>query len=353
MRLPHTHKSLSKRASLSRLLLPGLALFAFVAVAFVVVFSLTPGRTSAAQADAGSPVSILFTAFDKEQNSVTTLRQEDVRVKEDGSARAVRGLKRQSDLPLLLTVALDTSMSQERVIGGAKLAADVFVKGIMLPGADKAAVVTFSNETTLEQAMTGDVEAARAAIARVKIEPPSGYIGGGVIVSGRDIPRNLAGSTALWDAVWVISDDVMGRSYGPGRRTLVLLTDGQDTSSRAKLDDAVKGALQSEMVVYAIGIGDPDYSGVDKDALRKLTERTGGRAFFPKKVGELTGIFTRIRDELLSQYVVTFSTPNTRRDGSYHKLEIEITDPALRKQGVRVAYPHGYFAGNTFKSVKN
>jgi VWFA-related protein len=329
-------------------LLLGLA-FAFVAG------PLAPSgaRTVAPQSAQAASVSILLTAVDKEQKFFETLGPGDLRVEEDGAERELTGLRRQSDLPLLLAVAVDTSVSQERVLEGAKLAADVFVKRIMRPGVDKAAVVSFSGDTTLEQALTGETASVRAGIARIKLTLPAGYIGGGVIVSSRGRPLNVAGSTALWDAVWFISGDVLGRSLGTGRRALVVITDGEDTGSRAKVDEAVRGALQSEVVVYAVGIGDKNYNGVNKGALRKLAERTGGRAFFPKQVGDLPDIFEQIQEELHTQYVLTFSTPNARRDGARHKIEVELVNPALRKQGVQIAYPHGYFAGNASDSIRN
>jgi Ca-activated chloride channel homolog len=324
-----------------------------------LAFFAAPQAPSRAQADVQppareTPVSILLTAVDKGQKFVTTLNPEDLRLKEDGAERALTGLRRQSDLPLFLTVAVDTSVSQERVLEGAKFAADVFVRGIMRPGVDMAAVVSFSQETTLEQAMTGDAVRVRKGIANIKLTAPPGYVAGGVVVAGpRRLPVNTAGWTALWDAVWVVSDEVMSRALGTGRRALVVITDGEDTGSRWKLEEAVRVALQSEVAVYAVGVGDKRYNGVNKGALRKLAVRTGGRAFFPKKVGDLPHIFSRIQEELLSQYVLTFSTPNARRDGSHHKIEVELVNPALRKQGVEISYPHGYFAGNVSNSIKN
>src|SRR2546423_4819465 len=92
--------------------------------------------------------------------------------------------------------------------------------------------------------------------------------------------------------------------------------------------------------------------GVDKGPLRKLAERTGGRAFFPKKIKELTEIFTQIQEELLSQYVVTFAPASIARDGSFHKIKIELVNPQLRAQDVQLAYPQGFYAGNTTTSVK-
>jgi Ca-activated chloride channel family protein len=329
-------------------LLLGLAL-----VCGVGAHAASGARANVPQAAREVPVSILLTAVDKDEKFVKTLAPEDLRLKEDGAERALTGLKRQSDLPLFLTVAVDTSVSQERVLEGAKFAADLFVKGIMRPGVDKAAVVSFSKEATLEQAMTGDAASVRRGIAHIKLNLPPGYAGGGVVVAGpRGLPVNPAGWTALWDAVWVVSDEVMSRSLGTGRRALVVITDGEDTGSRLKMEEAVRVALQTEVAVYAVGIGDKRYNGVNKGALRKLAERTGGRAFFPKRVGDLPYIFSQIQEELLSQYVLTFSTPNARLDGSHHKIEVELVNPALRKQGVEISYPHGYFAGNVSNSIR-
>jgi len=331
------------------------ALMSGLACAFVW-WPLAPSRaqTNVRPTATEASASILLTAVDKGQKFVTTLAPEDLRVKEDGEARALTGLRRQSDLPLFLAVLVDTSVSQERVLEGAKLAADEFVKRIMRPGADKAAVVSFSKETTLEQEMTGDAALVRKGIAHVKLNVPPGYVPGGVVVAGSTrLPVNVGGWTALWDAVWVVSDEVLGRSLGTGRRALVVITDGEDTGSRVKLDEAVRNALQSETVVYAVGIGDNKYNGVNKGALRKIAERTGGRAFFPKQIGDLPYIFEQIQGELLSQYVLTFSTPNARPDGSHHELKVELVNPSLLKQGVQIAYPHGYFAGSTSNSIKN
>lgn len=330
----------------------------FTLLAFLLML-VAPGAHAqtggSVQTGAEPRVSVLFTALGKDKKFVTTLKAEDIRVTADGVPRQVIGLKRQTDVPLFLAVAIDTSASQERVLPNTRLAADVFLKGMMLPGTDKAAVLTFAGDATLEQGMTSDIAKVREAVARAKFVPPAGYISGsGIIIVGTPPPANMrsSASTGMWDAVWLISRDVLSRSLGTGRRALLLITDGVDTSSRLKLEEAVASALQSEVAVYAIGVGDKYFDNVDKSALRKLTERTGGRAFFPKKITELTNIFTQIQEELLSQYVVTFAPAGGARDGSFHKLKIEIANPQLRGQEIQLAFPQGYYAGNTTTSVK-
>jgi len=323
---------------------------------FMLVCVCACARAQAAgvgSAQSNAPrMSVLFTAMDKGGKFVTDLKPEDVRLTVDGAPREILELKRQSELPLFVAIVIDTSASQERVLPNAKLAADVFVRG-MLAQQDKAAIVTFSGETTLEQAMTSDVAKIREAIARVKFEPPPGYVGGVIVGGPPGGGFRAQGSTGIWDAVYLVSDDVLSRSLGMGRRAMLLVTDGVDTSSRLKLDDAVASALQSEAVIYVLGVGDEKYfDGVDKSPMRKLAQRTGGRAFFPKRVDEITTIFTQISEELLSQYVVTFADPSPARDGSFHKVKLEVSNKGLHAQGVELAYPQGFYAGNAPTSVK-
>jgi VWFA-related protein len=170
--------------------------------------------------------------------------------------------------------------------------------------------------------------------------PPIGGIasGPGTIAPPRE------GSTAIWDSVAVTCKEVLGRSVGQRRRAIILLTDGFDTSSRLLRSEAVDRAILFETVIYAIGIGDQKEQGVDKNALRDLAERTGGRAFFPKKQADLTAAFAEIEQELRSQYLLAYSSTNKKRDGSFRKMSIEVTNPELRKQQLKLRYRPGYFA---------
>ncbi|MBK9768186.1 MAG: VWA domain-containing protein [Chloracidobacterium sp.] len=104
--------------------------------------------------------------------------------------------------------------------------------------------------------------------------------GGGVLTNGGGVPelrrspdnQMIAGSTAIWDAIWVTSDEVLGPAPEKTRRAIILLSDGMNTSGRKKLDDAVQAALKSEAIIYSVGIGDNFYSGVDKGSLNKILQ---------------------------------------------------------------------------------
>ena len=98
------------------------------------------------------------------------------------------------------------------------------------------------------------------------------------------------------------------------------------------------------IVIYAIGIGDQKQDGVAKGVLRDLAELTGGRAFFPKKEGDLKSAFSEIEAELRSQYLVAYASTNKKHDGSFRRMTIEITNPELQKEKLKLRYRPGYLA---------
>jgi Ca-activated chloride channel family protein len=290
---------------------------------------------------------ILFTAVDKNKRFITEMRKEDIRILEDGSPQEIFTFERQTDRPLSLALLIDTSISEERTLPAEKRAAAAFVDSVVRPDKDEVAVVSVTGESTLEQGPTGSVARIRRALERVEFVPPAGYIGGGNVggtppISGTN--QTLAGSTAIWDSVWVTSEDVLSGTSDKTRRAIILLTDGQDTSSQKKITEAIDRAIKNDVVVYAIGIGDPEYGGINEGSLKKIAERTGGRAFFPDDEMELRAAFTQIQLELRSQFLVAYSPTNKNRDGSFRKVQIEIVNPDLRKQNLRLNYRQGYFA---------
>ena len=292
-------------------------------------------------------VNILFTAQDKERRLLLGLKSEDIRILEDGKPQEIVAFTRQVDLPLSLAILIDTSISQERTLPEEKLAAISFLESFIRPDKDEVAVVSFTGESTLEQGMTSNLQRLRRAIDRVKFTPPAGYIGGGVMAPTPPISgtgTQVAGSTAIWDSIWVTSEDVLGPAPDRTRRAIILLSDGYNTSGRKKLDEAVAAAQRSEAVIYSIGIGDNFYSGVDEGALKKISERTGGRAFFPRNERQLREAFKQIEDEMRSQYLLAYEPNNQALDGSYRKIEIQLTNQDLAKQKVRLTHREGYFA---------
>lgn len=292
-------------------------------------------------------VNVLFTAQDRNHRLLTDLKQNDLKIFEDGKEQEISTFSRQVDLPLSLAILIDTSQSQERTLPEEKAAAITFLETVVRPAKDEVCVITFTGETTLELGMTNNLARLRRAVDQVKFVPPSGYIGGGVTTGTPPISGDnqaVSGSTAIWDAIWVTSDEILGPAPEKTRRAIILLTDGVDTYSRKKLDDAVQAALKSEAIIYSIGIGDQYYDGVDKGVLKKISERTGGRAYFPHDEVELRQAFEQIQREMRSQYLLAYEPSNQTRDGSYRKIEIQLTNPQLQKDKIQLTHRQGYFA---------
>jgi len=291
---------------------------------------------------------IFFTAADKNRRFISDLKAEDIRVLEDGQPQEIFTFQTNIDLPLSLAILIDTSASEERTLPDEKAAARAFLENMMRPSRDEAAIVSFTGETTLEQGFTGNVERLRRAIDHVEFVPPSGYIGGGVVVNGTPpisgTNQSLAGSTAIWDAVWATSEELISASAENTRRAIILLTDGDDTSSRMKIHDAIERAQKADALVYAIGIGDRYTFNVDEGSLRKIAEQTGGRAYFPRHERDLRDAFDQIQRDLREQYLVAYSPSNKARDGSYRRIEIQLVNPALKQQNLKLNYRSGYFS---------
>ncbi|HKV34082.1 MAG TPA: VWA domain-containing protein [Pyrinomonadaceae bacterium] len=290
---------------------------------------------------------IFFTAADKNKRFISDLKAEDIRVLEDGQQQEIFTFQTNIDLPLSLAILIDTSASEERTLPDEKAAARAFLENI-LRNKDEAAVVSFTGETTLEQGFTGSVDRLRRAIDRVEFVPPSGYIGGGVVVNGTPpisgTNQSLAGSTAIWDAVWATAEELISTSAEHTRRAIILLTDGADSSSRMKIHDAIERAQKADALIYAIGIGDRYTFNVDEGSLRKIAEATGGRAYFPRHERDLNDAFAQIQRDLREQYLVAYSPSNKARDGSYRRIEIQLINPSLRQQNLKLNYRNGYFA---------
>ncbi len=294
---------------------------------------------------------IFFTAADKNKRFVSDLKAEDILVLEDGQPQQVFTFQQNIDLPLSLAILIDTSASEERTLPDEKVAARAFLENVLRANKDEAAILSFTGETTLEQGFSGNLERLRRAIDRVEFVPPSGYVGGGVVVNGTPpisgTNQSLAGSTAIWDAIWATSEELLSTSAEHTRRAIILLTDGVDTSSRLKMHEAIERAQKADALIYAIGIGDRYTFNVNEGDLKKLAEKTGGRAYFPRHERDLNDAFTQIQRDLREQYLVAYSPSNKARDGSYRKIEIQVVGPNQKQRDLKLNYRSGYFAKTT------
>src|SRR2546423_116437 len=165
-----------------------------------------------------------------------------------------------------------------------------------------------------------------------------------VLLTATDKKRRCG--TAVWDAVTVSVEEVLSKTPKRTRRAIILLSDGDDYDSHVRLYQAAEDAVRNDTVVYSVGIRDKHFElgSLRRDFLSAISEQTGGRAFFPKTPAALAAAFSEIEQELRSQYLISYTPTNRSKGGNFRKLQIEIANPELRKQDLRLLYRQGYYA---------
>jgi Ca-activated chloride channel homolog len=264
-------------------------------------------------------VSLNVTVTDQSRNFVTSLEQGDFVVFEDGVKQDLTYFNK-SQLPVALSLLVDTSASMEDKLKLAQEAAIGFIRRMKTE--DIGQIIDFDSRVSILQQFTGDRVQLEAAIRQT-------------------VPN---GSTSLHNAVYISLKElkkVRATTAGDVRRqAIVVLSDGEDTSSLVPFEEVLDLAKRSEVIVYTIGIRGRDLGARGfHDAefvLRQFAQETGGRAFFPTAASELDGIYAQIADELASQYALAYSSRNPRRDGQWRRIVVRTTRPELAartKQG--------------------
>lgn len=304
----------------------------------------TPADAEAVERIESDVTNLLLTAKDLKGRFVTTLKQDDLRVLEDGVPQQVSLFERQTDEPVSLALLVDTSASQEKVMQDEKDAASAFVRSVLRPGKDSASVVSFTGITRIDQPLTRDTDRLLAAISRLKVE----YTADNPICRDENASEQevLRCRTGVWDTIVLSIQEVLAKTPERTRRAIILLSDGDDTSSKLRIYQAVEYAVRNDTVVYSIGIRDKHFRDGEmrRDFLRDISEQTGGRAFFPKDPADLSAVFAQIQDELRSQYLISYTPTNRSKDDTLRKVQVEVTNPALRKDKLRLFYRQGYYA---------
>ena len=286
-------------------------------------------------------VNTVFTAVDQDRHFVTTLRANDLRVLENQTPQEITLFERETNRPLTIVILVDTSKSQERTLPDEKRAAKAFLSAVMRPAVDKVAIVSFTGEPKVQQDLTDSLPKLERAIDRLKVEVPADNPQCENVKTVQEDPLCW---TSIWDSVWASANEVLAKAPENSRRAIVLLSDGDDTSSTIKRQESIDSSVRNNVAVYSIGIGDPAFYKIEKDSLEKLSNRTGGRAFFPASEPELQRAFAQIQEELRSQYVVAYSPRNKARDGGRREVKLEIVNPELRKQKLQLLYRQSYYA---------
>lgn len=303
-----------------------------------------PGQKPAPKEDEGQTirvgtqlVNVLFSVNDKQNKYINDLAREDVAVFEDGKQQEIFIFKRETDLPLTMALLIDTSGSEQHTLPRLKDAGGHFIDSVIRAGKDTAAVIQFEGEATLLQGLTSNPARLKKALEDVAYiaPPPVGVFGGPTPpING----GSRQGGTSMYDAIVATSADLLAKE--PGRKTIILITDGEDTTSRKKIGDAIDDALRAEVVIYAIGIGDPGFGGVNEGVLKRVCESTGGRAFFPQSPRELDRAFAQLEQDLRQQYLLAYEPSNEATDGAFRKIEVRV--PARKE--LKVRHRRGYYS---------
>ncbi|GBC77385.1 hypothetical protein HRbin08_00862 [bacterium HR08] len=270
-------------------------------------------------------VNVFFTATDRRNAIITDLRREEVRIFENGQEQEIFTFVRQTDLPLTIALLMDVSASQQYTLSEQKVAAARFLRAIVRPGKDTVALVAFRDEVILIQDFTSTIARLEAALNRVRYTPPTSQN-----------PESRFGGTSLYDALVLTARELLAKQ--PGRRTILLLTDGEDTTSVSRIQEAIAEALRAEVMIYAIGIGDRYRFGINSGVLRRLAQETGGRAYFPKNADDLTRAFREIETELRSQYLLAYYPSDPNPHGRFRRIEIRVPT----RKGIRIRHRRGY-----------
>jgi Ca-activated chloride channel family protein len=258
-------------------------------------------------------VSLNVIVSDGPGHYLTDLAQEDFSVFEDGIKQDVTFFNK-TNLPIALSLLLDTSASMETKLPTAQEAAIGFAK--RLRGQDLAEVIDFDSRVVVLQNFTNSAAELESAIHKT----------------------SAGGSTSLYNAVYIALKDlkkVVAKNIDEIRRqAIVVLSDGEDTSSLLPFEEVLDLAKRSETAIYSIGLRTPEGPGTTtkgfKEAefvLRQFSQETGGRSFFPTQVAELANIYGQIADELSSQYTVGYSSKNPKRDGSWRRVVVRVSRP--------------------------
>jgi Ca-activated chloride channel homolog len=267
-------------------------------------------------------VSLTVTVSDPAGRFVTDLSADQFHVFEDGIAQDIAFFNK-TRVPIALALLLDTSASMADRMTAAQDAAVGFAVRLHAP--DVGELVGFDREVRVIQPFTGDPAVLERAIRST----------------------TAAGSTSLYNALYVSLKELKKiratTEQDVRRQAIVVLSDGADTSSLVGYDEVLDLARRSETAIYTIGLKSKD-EVADKAfnepdfVLRQLAQETGGRVFFPARIEDLAGVYSRIADELASQYVLGYISKNPRHDGAWRRLAVRVDRP-----GATARTRQGYF----------
>ncbi len=266
-------------------------------------------------------VNVLFSVTDDRGRLISDLGPEDFIIEEDGKVQEIQHFARENELPLTIAMLIDTSPSVRQVFDEEKRTAVAFFESIMRRQ-DLALVIGFERNITLVQDFTESATPLGEAIRSL----------------------GIGSGTSLYDAVYLASEDRLRQEAG--RKAIILISDGEDTTSKIRRSEALIAAHQADAVIYSIynqqprrGVFGGRRGSGDMRTLRTLSEETGGAVFEVKNDSRFQDIFDQITQELRTQYSLGYVSTNTKQDGGYREIQIK-----PRNRDLRVRARKGYYA---------
>jgi VWFA-related protein len=266
-------------------------------------------------------VNVVFTVTDKHGHYVKDLKKDDFRVLDDKQpAIEIRSFRSETDLPLQVGLLIDASNSVRDRFKFEQEAAIEFLNQIIRPRYDKALVVGFDVTPEVTQDFTDDTEALSRGVRALR----------------------PGGGTAMYDALYfACRDKLLKAKQGvTTRRAIILLSDGEDNQSHVTREEAIEMAERADAIIYTISTNVSGMRSKGDKVLERIAEATGGRAFFPFQIRNVSDDFAVIQDELRSQYALSYKPADFKFNGKYRTIEIL----AQNHKNLRVRSRHGYFA---------
>jgi VWFA-related protein len=258
-------------------------------------------------------VELPIVVLDKQGTPVLGLEQDDFTVLEDGQPVTVEGFGTTADLPLSLALAVDTSGSMEEVFPQVRQAVRGFTDAL-LEDNDEVVLIRFAWDAEVEVTWTDEIRKVKGRLDRFQPD----------------------GGTSLHDAVVRSLEQFRGRR---GRQAVVLLTDGEDTTSRTGWGVAERFAHTMRVPIFPIGLGLGKLDFSARGTLKELAAETGGEAHFVKDVADLPAVYDRIAELLRSQYLVWYPSPSDRPDDEFREIKVTVGDKELEVHTIRGYYP--------------
>jgi VWFA-related protein len=253
-------------------------------------------------------VPLLVTVTDNKGQLVTTLNRESFRLYEGSRLQKIDAFSRETNVPLSIALLVDQSSSTIDQLEFERAAAMDFFNNTVKRGKDRAMIIGFASNAEELVDFTDSPEKFADGLRKL----------------------SAGGGTAVYDTLFVAAREKLAREDGERRKVIILISDGDDTASRYSLTQALTTVQKNDAIIYAISVNrTTDTKNADRErgdkAIRQMVDETGGRAYFPTKLSDLTAEFKKIEDELRSQYSLSY-TPANPFDGTYRKLRVDMAD---------------------------